>query len=466
MTPTLRRRLIIIAALAVLPCVWLAAGVYVGRLASAELEAQVQRSAQSPAYRLRNLQHNAGLWWSSGEFELALVDACAQAERGPERLAARVSYRLAHLPGPNALLSMEWSLTPSGDARKTFETLFGGVAQLEGHGRVRYSGVLESDMRLPAMSWLERGVVLNISPSYGRVAVGADTMDFDWTTERISFRGEGQAIEIDGLHLQSDLSSRRRGLGQVSLSIARFGSSSVTAEDIRLMSAMVENGDRVDMRIIPAIRSLAIGEMRGADLQLEMALTGMDAKSIEFLIDLAQRSCNFRNLTQQESQQLRVHARQLLYRGLSAGIEKIGGRFNGGQLDGRFVLALSPTDGARFALEQVLKLDGRLSLSGKDFAADDQHLLVNLGFVPQPDGVQLRFDYASGVASVNGEGFDAQLFFDRLQGLNDVINDLLTGARASPKTPSPAPDQGPEHGDPAQGNPEHEGRDVSAERDA
>ena len=465
MNPVFRRVLIVVAVLAGLLCVWLAAGIYIGRLAARELEAQLQRSVQSPAYRLRNLQHVPGWWSSSGEFDLALTDTCAQEDHEPERFSARVSYRLSHLPMPGALMRVDWSISPGGDTRQSFESLFGAIAQLDGQGRVRYSGVLESDMRLPPMSWLQRGRALNISPSSGTVAIGADTIDFDWVTERISLRGEGQAIEIEGLRVQSDLSSRRRGLGQFNLSIAKFGSSSVTAEDVRLMSEMVANDDRLDMRIVPAVRSLVIGELRGDDLQLEMALTGMDAKSIEFLIDLAQRSCNFRNLTRQESQQLREHARRLLYRGLSAGIEKVGGRFNGGQLEGRLVLSLAPTAGEAFVLAQVVKLEGRLSLSGKEFAAADQQLLRDLGFVPQPEGMQLRFDYASGLASVNGEGFDTQLFYEPLRGLNQAINEWLSGERSAPMRPRPPSDPDVDTGDAADGGTQPEAHDVT-DRDA
>lgn len=406
---------------------WLGASVYVGKRAEAELQQVVNSSTLARSWRLRNLQHEGGLFSSSGQVELALVDACARGDSKPEWFTAQVSYKLSHFISPVSLLRAEWSVTPTGDAREAFEKLFNGQAKLEGKGRVRMSGAVESDLNLPAMNAMNDGESMMISPSTGSIALGKDTMDFDWKTSKIAYRGNGQAMEIEGLAMKSDLVSVSRGLGSFSLAAEKFGNATVSAQGLKFAVDVAEKAGRLDMRMTPSVKSMNVSGKQFEDLMLEMAFNGMHAKSVEQLIDLQSKSCNFRSLTLEESRQMRASLRVLLFEGLSAGIPKLSGKVDGGTLDGSLMVGFGKTSGDAFELEKVLTSRGELSLTGKNVKPEDTKTLVSMGFAtPIQDGIKASFDYAAGILKVNGKVFDATLFGNALKGANVTINAMLS----------------------------------------
>ncbi len=406
---------------------WLGASIYVGKRTEAELQSAVKASTLSRSYRLRNLNHQGGLFSSSGQVELAMVDACTRGGEPSEWFTAQVSYQLSHLISPLSLLRAEWSVTPTGEAKAAFEKLFNGQARLEGKGRVRLSGALESDLNLPAMSAISDGESLTVSPSAGSIALSKDKMDFDWKTSRIAYRGNGWAMEIEGFGMNSDLVSVSRGLGKFSMEAAKFGNSSLSAEGLKLAMDVNEKGDRLDMRLTPSVKMMSISGKQFEDLLLEMAVTGMHAKSVEQLIELSDKSCYFRSLTMEESSQMRASLRKLMFEGLSAGIPKLTGKLDGGTLDGSLMIGFGKTTGDTFELEKVLTSRGELSLTGKNMKAEDTKSLVTMGFATTiPDGIKSSFDYGAGILKVNGKVFDATLFGNVLRGANSAINAMLT----------------------------------------
>ncbi len=441
---------------ALLVTTWLGASVYVGKRAEAELQNAVQSSTLSRSYRLRNLQHQGGLFSSSGQVELALVDACARDGRPSEWFTAQVNYHLSHLVSPLSLMRGDWSMTPTGQAKAAFEKLFNGQAKLEGKGRLRLSGALESDLNLPAMSAISDGETVSLSPSTGSIALGKDTMDFDWKTSKIAYRGDGRAMEIEGFAMKSDLVSVSRGLGKFSVEAAKFGNASVSAEGLKLATDVVEKGDRLDMRITPSVKTMTVMGKQFEDLLLEMAVTGMHAKSIEQLIDLSGKSCNFRSLTLEESRQVRDSTRKLLFEGMSAGIPKLTGKMDGAALDGNLMFTVGKTAGDAFELEKVLTARGELSLTGKNLKADDAKQMVTLGVATAiPDGIKAGFDYAAGILKVNGKVFDATMFGNVLKGANGSINAMLNDMPEQ-RVPvvMPAPEPEPEIADEPESEPE------------
>lgn len=406
---------------------WLGASAYVGHRAAAELQDAVKSSAQARSYRLRNLQHESGLFSSSGRVELALVDACAGETDKPEWFTASVNYRLSHFISPLSLLRAEWSVTPSGKAAPAFESLFNGQPKLEGNGRVRWSGAIESDLNLPAINAMNNGLTTTISPSTGSVTVGRDTLAIDWRTAKIAYRGHGEAMEVEGLSFKSNMASVSRGLGTTSLEAARLGTSLFNSAGLALVMDVAEKGDRLDMRITQSAKSIDVSGKKFEDLILEMAINGLHAKSVEQLIDLSEKSCYFRSLTLEESKQMRANFRTLLYEGLSAGVPKLAGKVDGGSLDGKLMITFGKTSGDAFELEKILTASGELSLTGKNLKPDDTQFMVSAGIAEAvPEGVKASIDYASGILKVNGKVFDATVFANALHGANVAINALLS----------------------------------------
>jgi uncharacterized protein YdgA (DUF945 family) len=427
MNPTSRHLKIIVATVASCVIFWLGINVYLGKRAESRLHELITASEKSPSYRLSNLNHQRGLLASHGYADLVLIDECGTMSR-PEWMSARVTYQLKHSVFPLALMNIEWSIEPLGKERETFEKLFAGQAKLEGRGKVGLTGDVQSDMNLPEIHWSNSGMRLTVSPSVGSIVVGKDALKLDWHTGKIGMRGNGSALAMDGLGMQFDLTSTARGLGKVAFTIDKVGTSDFNAAGISIVTLMQEKADRIDIDITPGMTLLEASGKQFKNLVLDFGIHGLHGASTEYLLNLAQTSCNFQNLTQQENGKLHANLRKLLFEGFSVGISRVAGTVDGDDLDGKWLMTLAKTQGEEFSLMPVLSSQGELTLTGKNIKQQQKNTLISLGFAKEvPNGVQASYDFANGVLKLNGKVSNAALLDTMLHNMDQQIRGFLTG---------------------------------------
>lgn len=436
------RHLKIAAAIVVaLGLLWSGINVYAGKRAESRLGEFVAASGKSGSYRLQNLNHQRGLLASHGHVDLVLIDECGAGSRA-EWLTARVTYQLRHSVFPLALMNIEWSLEPLGAERETFEQLFVGQARLTGRGKVGLTGDVQSDMNLPEMHWASKGARFTVSPSVGSVSVGKDTLKLDWRTGKIGVRGEGSALALEGLGMDIDLASVQKGMGKVAFTIDKLGAPDFTADGMSLVTLMRENADRIDIDITPGVKSLSGSGKQFKNLMLDFGIHGLHGASTEYLLNLAQTSCNFQSLTQQEKEKLQVSLRKLLLEGFSVGISKISGTVDGEQLAGKWLTTLAKTQGEEFSLMSVLSSQGELTLTGKDINPQQRKTLISLGFATAtPEGIRASYEFANGTLKVNGKVNNAALIDTALQNLDQQIRSFLTGQNIRSNGGGPAEEE-------------------------
>ena len=418
---------IAVAVVTTLVMLWFGINVYAGKRAESRLHELVAASGQSTSYRLRNLNHQRGMLVSHGYADLALIDECG-AGSAPEWLTARITYQLKHSVFPLALMHIEWSMEPLGKERETFERVFAGQAKLEGRGKVGLTGDVQSDMTLPEIQWANKDTRVTVSPSVGSVTFGKDTLKLDWRTGKIAARGDGSALALDGLGLEIDLASVRRGLGKVAFTIDKLGTPNFNADGMSLVTLMRETANRIDIDVTPGVKSLDASGKQFKNLSLDFGLHGLHGPSTENLLELAQTSCNFQNLTQLEKDKLRTGLRTLLFEGFSVGIRKISGTVDGGELDGKWLVTLAKSQSDEFSLMPVLTSQGELTLTGKDIKPQQKKTLISMGIATAtPDGVRASYEFANGVLKVNGKVSNAVLLDTALQNMDQQIRGFLTG---------------------------------------
>jgi hypothetical protein len=343
-------------------------------------------------------------------------------------MTTRLTYRLKHTIFPLALMNIEWSIEPLGTQRETFEKLFSGQARLEGRGKVGLNGDVQSDMHLPEIHWSNQGTRLTVSPSVGTIIVGKDTLKLDWHTGKISTRGRDSAMAIDDLRLAIDLASTSRGLGRVAFMIEKFDTPDFTASGMSLVTRVVEKAGRLDIDITPETKLLLAGGKQFKNLVFDFGIHGLHAESTDDVFKLAQASCNFQNLTQQETDKLHASLRKLLFEGFSVGIGRVAGAVDGGDLDGKWSVTLAKTQGDEFFLIPVLTSQGELSLTGKDIKQIEKKTLISLGFAQEiPNGMRASYDFANGVLKLNGKVSEAALIETMLQTIEQQIRSFLKG---------------------------------------
>lgn len=426
---TSTRRIVIAAVgITLLLASWAAASFYSVKRTESALQQLVQHPVENSTYQLKNLEHKTSLFSASGQFDLSLVDSCDASGQMPELLAVRVSYQTSHLILPGSVLRMQWTMEPLGQTRADFERLFNGQAKLSGSGKVDFFDALHSDMNLPELKVAKQDTIVTISPSTGTLAIGRDTLAFNWQTGKIIQRGAGNAVELDNLGMQIDMANRHRGIGSAALTIGKFSTSLGTADEFKLVSEVSQQGDRIDMAVTPSLKSANFGGKLVTDLMLQLAFKGMHAASMETLIDLSGKSCGFRNLTQEENQLMRNATRNLLTSGFSAGITKLTGNVDGGSITGNLMVELMKSAGPEVKLASALKSSGELVVTGKAITADEKKTLVTFGLAAEtPLGVKASFDFANGLLKVNGRAFDATLAEKSLSEIDKNLNDFLSG---------------------------------------
>ena len=441
---SIRHTVITAASVTLLLASWAGACLYSVKRAESALQELVKLSASESPYRLKNLEHESSLFSSSGQLDLSLVDQCDLSGTSPELLAVHVRYQISHLVLPGSLLRMQWTVEPQGQARPDFERLFNGQAKLSGAGKVDFFGALHSDMHLPELKLANQDRIITISPSTGTLAIGHNTLAFDWKIEKIVQRGAGNATELANLGMQIDLNNRHRGIGSAAITVDKLSTSMGSAEGFKLISEVSEHGDRLDMALTPSLKSANFGGKLVTDLVLQLAFKGMHAQSVETLIDLAGKSCNFRNLTKDEKSLMRSATRSLLMAGFSAGIPKLSGAVDGGSLEGKLMLELMKSAGPDIKLASLLKSSGELAVIGKAITADEKKMAVSFGVATETSlGIKATFDYENGVLKINGRAFDATLAEKSLSEIDKGINDFLSGkvktAEPVPVVPDAAP---------------------------
>ncbi len=380
-----RQKKIIASVIAACALLWFGINVYAGKRAESWLQEFVAASEKSHSYRLRNLHHQRGLLSSQGYVDVALIDDCGSASR-PGWMTTRLTYQLKHTVFPLALMNIDWSIEPLGAERDVFEKFFGVGTKLEGRGKVGLNGDVHSDMKLPEIQFSNKGTRVTVSPSVGSVIVGKDTL-----------------------------------------------------------TQVLEKAGRMDIDVTPEMKSLEAGGKQFKNLVFDFGIHGLHGESADYVFNLAQTSCNFQNLTQEDSDKLHANLRKLLFEGFSVGISRVAGAVDGGDLDGKWSMTLAKTPGEEFSLMPVLTSQGELSLTGKDIKQIQKKTLISLGFAQEiPDGMRASYQFANGVLKVNGKVSNAALIDTMLQTIEQQILEFLNGQQVRRNGDSP------EEGEPAE----------------
>jgi len=90
-------------------------------------------------------------------------------------------------------------------------------------------------------------------------------------------------MEAKDIAIDLDLKNRHLGTGSVRLGAEQVSLSMGSLEGLSLLSEATERGDQIDFSVKPAIRRLKTSGLDLSDLALEMALKGLDTRSVETL---------------------------------------------------------------------------------------------------------------------------------------------------------------------------------------
>jgi len=420
---------------------WVGGSVVVGHRAETALLA-MKNAPRSPGAGLRitQLKHERGLFSAQGQAELAFEPGCSAPSGADERVTVRLDYRLSHWVLPTSLARFDWQATPLGTTAQDFKAFFGSVTSLAGQGAIALGGALRTDMALPELSVQRAGEAIQLAPSKGFLSVQGEALVFGWKADRLVTRGRGEALEAKDIVIDVDLKNRHLGTGSARLAVGQVSVGVGTLEGVSLRSEASERGDRLDMTVTPSVRRLKANGVDLSDLSLEVALKGLDTRSVETLSRLFEASCGMTSLTAEEGGKARAAVMTLLARGLSVGIPKVAGKSADGGIDGMVIVELAEAKDGKPSLATQLRSNGRLEITGSLLPADRRDMAVALGFaVAKGTGLTAAFDYANGLLKVNERSHDAGQLLAGLRAADEQMRTLVAGWSPPPPELAQAP---------------------------
>ncbi len=418
---------IIIGLLLAAICAWLGASIYLGRTTTAAFKKVLAETPRQNAVRFVNLQHQQGLFSSNGQVEVRFNDLGASPATGTQLVALQLEYRMVNLLLPTSSVRFEWRLRPTGDAGVELNRLFGSELQLSGAGSVGYGGLARSSIAMPELVLREGKDKLQISPSSGSVAWDKTALALAWNTARISIRGEGNALDVQDLSFDAQLTNLRRGTGTLRLGIEKYSTTHGVAQGLAVQATVLEEGDRAAIVIVPTLASLEVAGHKLRNLGLELAVRGLDQSSIDTLSAVAEDSSDFQNLTADERARASVAARKLLDRGFKITASKIAAELGEGSLAGDMQFEVKPADAqtpAPFSIAKRVTASGKLTSTGKVIDGLQRRLLVMLGLATESrEGLRAGFEFDAGKLKANGRDYDLT---SELSLVDDQLNARLT----------------------------------------
>lgn len=379
---------------------------------------------------LRQLAHEAGYLSSQGSVVLQWRSPC---DPQPDDLSNRVKlvYQVSHIPGWNVAGRFSWSAEPLGEAGAALRQLMAEGGRLSGQGELRYGGLLQTRMALPALALAADGETLQMAPSQGSLVIGKTALQFDWTLDHLVQRSAGSALEAKQVHLVLDLDNRTLGTGSFALSAQQLDTSLLALQGVALHSETRSTGERLRASVSQTAQSARFVGQTLQDLKLEFSATDLHAPSLQQLAALYAQSCGLRTLTDPASQQWRAALRTLLASGFSVGVSSLQGRSAQGSLDASMVLQLLPASGGTVALARQLQSSGQLRIQGDLLAPEHRQVALDTGWLQETSGGLLaRYDYTQGVLQLGAATQDSSLFNGVLARTDVVLQSFLQGTGA------------------------------------
>ena len=418
------------AVLGLLALAGLAVPWYSSRTLDTEIKAFAEASRKGDLV-VQKLAHQPGLFKSTGTIEFQLRDSCeAAANQDPSSFS--VEYTVSHLPSTRGVMQFDWSVLPQGTTAAAIEKVIGPGKKLSGTGALGYGGLVKAEMDVPEMNFSHDGVTFQITPSKGSLTADARAAQFIWNLSSFVARGKGDALDMKGLSLNMDLQDRNVGTGTIALGIEGISTASVSIQGLTVRSETTEAKDRLSSKVTESVKVLKVMGQSLNDLALEASIGGLHAPSVRSLLEIGKASCGFRNMTADESQQVRKAVETLLTSGMSIGIPALKGSGEGGQVSASLMLELMPAGDGKIALEKHLRSSGQLTITGTLLNPSQIDMALTSGFAEKvPGGVKASYTYQDGLLKISDKTLDAGMVKNALAQADRQINSFLNPPKSA-----------------------------------
>lgn len=442
---------------------WVGASQYGASRIEAEIKALAARPSSETGWRILEAQHHGSFLGGTGRIVIApMIQNLDNSET--DLPTGELSYSLSTLLLPGSLARFTWTLSGHGATADALKAAFGTAPAVSGSGRVGHDGTVSSDFSIPEINLNESGTRIAVSPVSGAVAIKGLGLQVSAALDRLTARGQGEAMDLSALAVQLAWTDYRRGLGVTEFSLGKIATQEGTLEQLRHKTETTVADGRLSVRSSDTVRQATVAGETLTDLALDIALTGLHADSLYTVAGLLSDSNGLQNLTLEEDERFRQALRGLLEQGLSVGVSRLSGKTAKGSLDGKITVELRPAAlaNAPISLVKGLRAEGDVQVSGETLPPEIVQMAVAMGLAqPAPQGLKAEISFADGALRANGRALDPQGMLQALSMTETMLNAFLDHALNAPAAIEVPPDAADEDED-ADADAEAEAEDQAA----
>jgi hypothetical protein len=319
-------------------------------------------------------------------------------------------------------------MTGDDTIEQTLKQLFGQGPTIHGKGHISYNGQRQSSIELSELLFKDAKTSFKISPFTGFATWDNQSLQLKLKSDHLNGRSKTIVTDWHGVSVDINLSDRNLGLGKYAVSIDKGATDSSAFDSMKLTKTVSLSDNRFNLAIAQTIKQYSYEKFKLSDVDLELALLGIDKDSLMTISTIFRDTKDFNTLTSVERLQISKALRELFNNGFSVGIPRLEAKIDGGSLNGNLTLEVIKSDevpGTVFSSSQRLRAEGQVNLNGKGGLDNTQRttaLMLGLA-VKTPEGLKSSFQFSNGVIKANSKTFDIK---ENLNYLDNLINTALT----------------------------------------
>lgn len=418
----------LIAFVGLLIAVWLGASFYSARATGNYVKTLPELYKQNDNMHIKAIEHQQSAFSSTGKFEIRFPNFIPVSDGTSTALGLIIQYKISNLLLLDSAGRLEWKMTGDETIEKTLKQLFGQGPTMHGKGHISYSGQRQSSVELSELLFKDAQISLKLSPLTGLATWDTQSLKLNLKSDYLNARSKSIATDWHGMSVDINLSDRNLGLGTYAFSIDKGATDSSAFESMKVTKTVSSSDNRFNLAIAQTIKQYSYEKFKLSDVDLELALRGMDKDSLMTISTIFRDTKDFNKLTTDERLQLSKALRELFNKGFSVGIPRLETKIDGGSLSGNLNLEVIKSEGVPdtvFSSSKRLRAEGQVDLNGKGGLDNTQRttaLMLGLA-VKTPEGLKTSFQFSNGVIKANSKTFDVN---ENLSYLDSLINAALT----------------------------------------
>jgi len=418
----------LIAFVGLLIAVWLGASFYSARTTGNYVKTLPELYKQNDNMHIKTIEHQQSAFSSTGKFEIRFPNFIPVADGTSTALGLIIQYKISNLLLLDSAGRLEWKMTGDETIEKTLKQLFGQGPTMHGKGHISYSGQRQSSVELSELLFKDAQISLKLSPLTGLATWDIQSLKLNLKSDHLNARSKSIVTDWHGMSVDINLSDRNLGLGTYAFSIDKGATDSSAFESMKVTKTVSSSDNRFNLAIAQTIKQYSYEKFKLSDVDLELALRGMDKDSLMTISTIFRDTKDFNKLTTDERLQLSKALRELFNKGFSVGIPRLETKIDGGSLSGNLNLEVIKSEGVPdivFSSSKRLRAEGQVNLNGKGGLDNTQRttaLMLGLA-VKTPEGLKTSFQFSNGVIKANSKTFDVN---ENLSYLDSLINAALT----------------------------------------